>query len=280
MAGREWISLMTRKSVYTFTCIALIFCVLLASGGQRTAHLQGVSTSAATSPATSRAPSAVATSEAVKPASGPAYKIINSEEQLSDYDRYSLRYPIIDTGVTNAEGFNQAVNDFVESQYDTFLSDPNAEGLTETWTTSLLLGFDIHVWSDDILSVQLLGTLTTGGTPRPGFFSYGINYSLKTGKLLTLADLFKPKALYLDNIAPYVLNDLLKQNKEFDRRSLPTTPETYSRWNITQAGLLITFDEFQIKQPTIWTRTPRVLIPYGALGPIINPDGPLAAYVK
>src|SRR5688500_8106622 len=99
MAGREWISLMTRKSVYTSTCIVLIFCVVFASVGQRTAHLQGVSTAISTSAATPR--SLVATSEAVKPASGPAYKIINSEEQLSDFDRYALRYPIIDTGVTN-----------------------------------------------------------------------------------------------------------------------------------------------------------------------------------
>jgi hypothetical protein len=245
----------------------LIFGAQFASGGQRIAHLQGAST-------------AIATSEAITPASGPAYTIIKAEEQLSDSDRYSLRYLIIDAGVTNAEGFNQAVSDFVEAQYEKFLNDPNPTGLTELWTTSLLLGFDIHVWSDDILSVQLSGILHTGGTPRPGYFSYGINYSLKTGKLLTLADLFKPGANYLDNIAPYVLNDLVKQNKFFDRRSLPTTPETYSRWNITRQGLLISFDASQMKQPTIWTRTPNVLIPYGALGPIIKPDGPLAAFVK
>ncbi len=51
--------------------------------------------------------------------------------------------------------------------------------------------------------------------------------------------------------------------------------QNYRNWNITPNGLMITFDEYQVAPYAAGPQT--VVIPYKALGQILEPDGPLAS---
>ena len=101
-----------------------------------------------------------------------------------------------------------------------------------------------------------------------------------------LADLFKPKANYLNVIASYCMKQLTERAKNDDNMlshdSIETgasaRAENYNAWAITKKGLWITFDPYQV---AAYAAGPQhVLVPYSAMKDIIRPDGPIATFAR
>jgi len=113
-----------------------------------------------------------------------------------------------------------------------------------------------------------------------------LNYDVKSGKKLALADLFKDKSKYLGVIAAYCQKDLKERAKKPDAMVLPEMIESgagpkadnYRAWNITKKGLWITFDPYQVAAYVAGTQY--VLVPYSVLKDIIKPDGPIGMYAN
>ena len=156
-----------------------------------------------------------------------------------------------------------------------------------TINSSLDIRYDISLATDDLISTKFdIGTYFQGAA-HPNSNSRVLNYDLKAGKLLKLADLFKPGTKYLQTISSYAIRDLKKQLQskggdslldEDIERGAGADPKNYQSWVITKKGLGINFDSYQVAP---YAAGPQyVLIPYSALKDIINPDGPLAAFVK
>lgn len=157
-----------------------------------------------------------------------------------------------------------------------------------TLSSSLNIGYNISLATDDLISTKFdVGTYLQGAA-HPNSHSRVLNYDVKTGKPLRLADLFKPGAKYLQTISAYSIKELKKQSQSkggepmFDDESVQKgagpNPENYKSWMITKKGLGINFDTYQIAPHAAGPQY--VLIPYSALKDIINPDGPLARFVK
>ena len=110
-----------------------------------------------------------------------------------------------------------------------------------------------------------------------------MNYDVKNGKKLALADLFNPKSNYLSVISMYCIKDLRDQSKrdkesmldeEMMKSGASPRADNYRAWAITRKGLWITFDPYQV---AAYAAGPQfVLVPYSALKDIMKPDGPLA----
>jgi hypothetical protein len=214
------------------------------------------------------------TQQAVQPTCGPAYRVTTATANPLPYARYSIR-----TLTIQQEGFDQAVNDFVTRQVKAFDLDTRRTpplGDTQFLGTYLTLDFEIHTWSDDLLSIRLYGHFYTGGTVYPGRYSHTINYSRKAGKRLTLADLFQPGADYRGLIVRRVTDALRAQGS---RLAQYATPDYETHWNLNETGLLISFDDSYFDQPqNLSEALPQVTIPYSAIDKLIKPDGPIAAY--
>ena len=113
-----------------------------------------------------------------------------------------------------------------------------------------------------------------------------LNYDLKSGKKLALADLFKDKSKYLSVIASYCQKELKDRAKKpeamilmelIDSGAGPRA-DNYRAWNITKKGLWITFDPYQV---AAYAAGPQyILVPYSALKDLIKPDGPIAMYAN
>jgi hypothetical protein len=111
-----------------------------------------------------------------------------------------------------------------------------------------------------------------------------LNYDLKNGRQLKLADLFKPGAKFLPVIATYSIGDLKKQAKDkgllddqIESGAAPAA-KNYLSWNITKKGLGINFDPYQVGP---YAAGPQyVMVPYTILKDLINPDGPIAQFAK
>ena len=111
---------------------------------------------------------------------------------------------------------------------------------------------------------------------------------MKHGRLLKLADLFKPGAKYLDVISAYAIKDLKKQSKAqganamLDDQSIEggasASEKNYGSWTVTKKGLAITFDAYQVGPYAAGPQN--VVVPYSTLKDIINPEGVLGPLTK
>ena len=200
------------------------------------------------------------------------------------------RYPQLTGGSNpNFEKFNQAVRASVTKKVAGFKKDmapedeeePRPEG---SMGSDLNVGYEVALAQDDLISVGFSVGSYYQGAAHPNTFSEVVNYDLKNGKQLKLADLFKPGAKYLQAIATYCIADLKKQAKdkglldEEIQNGASANAKNYQSWTITRKGLGINFDAYQVGP---YAAGPQfVLVPYSALKDVINPEGPVGQFAK
>lgn len=218
-----------------------------------------------------------------------AGKQIKENNKKLQYE-IDVEYPQI-TGSTNpaAEKFNQQARSLVTKEVSSFKADmvERAAEVIETTTESDLgIGYTVAIARDDLISIDFGVGGYYRGAAHPNTHSRVLNFDLKNGKPLRLADLFKPNARYLQAISDYCIKDLQKQSKarenslddESIREGAGPDPKNYQSWTITKRGLGINFDAYQVGP---YVAGPQfVLVPYAAIKDIIKPDGPLAPYIK
>ncbi len=193
------------------------------------------------------------------------------------------------------EKFNQTVRGLVTKKVSDFKAGMQPEeGVTpeetplESMGSDIGIGYTVSLAKDDLISVLFDVSSYESGAAHPNSYSDVVNFDLKNGKLLKLADLFRPGAKYLQTIAAYSISELRKQSKQqgsdsmldedWIQRGAAADSSNYESWTITKKGVAITFDSYQV---AAYAAGPQhVLVPYSALKEIIKPDGPLGQFVK
>jgi hypothetical protein len=166
--------------------------------------------------------------------------------------------------------------------------EPPVELPAESMGSDLTVGYSIALAQDDLISVVFNVGSYSAGAAHPNSYSEVVNFDLRNGKQLKLADLFRPGSKHLQSIAAYCIADLKKQGKQqggesildddwIQRGAAPDT-ENYGSWTMGRKGLGIIFDSYQV---AAYAAGPQhVLVPYSALKQMIKTDGPLAQFVK
>jgi Protein of unknown function (DUF3298)/Deacetylase PdaC len=204
-----------------------------------------------------------------------------------------VQYPQLTGGNNpNLEKFNQAARAAVTRKVAGFKKDMAPEEGENTEETrpedsmgsDLSISYTVALAQDDLVSIGFDVSDYFQGAAHPNHYSDTLNYDLKNGKLLKLADLFKPGAKYLQTIANYCIADLKKQsaqnglNAEEIEKGAAAKSDNYLSWTITKRGLGIDFDPYQVGP---YAAGPQfVLVPYSELKDLINPDGPIAQFAK
>lgn len=204
----------------------------------------------------------------------------------------AAQYPQFSGGNNpNFEKFNQAVRASVTKRVAEFKKDMEAEEGEElrpegSMGSDLTIGYEIALAQDDVVSVRFDVGSYYQGAAHPNSYTDVINYDLKNGKQLNLADLFKPGSKYLQAIATYAIAELKKQSAAAGN-SLPDdmiesgaspSAKNYQSWKITRKGLGIHFDAYQVGPYAAGAHY--VLVPYANLKELINPEGPIAQFAK
>jgi uncharacterized protein DUF3298/peptidoglycan-N-acetylmuramic acid deacetylase PdaC-like protein len=201
----------------------------------------------------------------------------------------AANYPQLTGGNNpNFEKFNQAARALVSKKVAGFKKDlQNDEGLEplpDSMGSDLNVDYTVVLAQDDLVSIKFEVGSYYQGAAHPNSYSDVLNYDLKNGKQLKLADLFKPGAKFLPVIATYSIGDLKKQAKDkgllddqIESGAAPAA-KNYLSWNITKKGLGINFDPYQVGP---YAAGPQyVMVPYTILKDLINPDGPIAQFAK
>jgi len=145
------------------------------------------------------------------------------------------------------------------------------------------VSYSIEYADEDIVALSF-GEDTFAGGAHPNHNFFTINYDLKAGRELRLADLFKPGSNYLKVIADYCAKDL-RSRKDPDsgqNRELATdifadgvkpTADNFKDWAITKKGLLILFPPYQVASYADGPQSS--IVPFSVLKNIARADGPV-----
>src|SRR5258708_7827617 len=215
-------------------------------------------------------------------------KIIKEANKAKHYT-VDAEHPQIE-GDTHFDNFNREVRNLITKDVVAFKTsetsdetDSGSETPAETMDSTLDIGYEIRYATDDLISVEFTEGAYERGAAHGNSNTTVVNYDVKNGKKLGLADLFNPKSNFLNVISEYCLKNLRERSKKdkdamFDEEMMKSgaspRADNYRAWAITKKGLWITFDPYQV---AAYAAGPQyVLVPYSALKDIIKPDGPLA----
>ena len=208
--------------------------------------------------------------------------------------RYTIdaEYPQIE-GDGRFDGFNREARSLVTKDVAAFKTGETDEGdagselPAETQDSSLDMGYEIRFATDDLISIEFTESTYEAGAAHGNSATTVLNYDVRNGKKLALADLFNPKSNYLSVISTYCISNLRDRAKkdqdamiDEDMMKTGASPQAsnYQACAITKKGLWVTFDPYQV---AAYAAGPQhVLVPYSALKEIIRPDGPLAALAR
>ena len=144
------------------------------------------------------------------------------------------------------------------------------------------VGYYVAYADDELLSVGFAEESFYAGAAHPNHATVVLNYDLKAGRALRLADLFQPGSPYLKVISDYCIAKLNGGedigDDDWIKEGAGPKAANYRNWLVRKDGLEITFDQYQVAS---YAAGPQyVTIPFDALKKIVRPAGPLARFVK
>lgn len=227
--------------------------------------------------------------EAQKVFSVGGTKFINQslvEKNESKMFEIKVDYPeLAGAGSAVAAKFNQLIKETVMKEVRDFRKVSLAQAGEDSSLAGersgdnfLEMNYRLDFANERILTVVFGSTVYDGGT-RPNQYSLTINFDLKTGKKIELAEIFKPDANYLKVLSDYSIRNLKEKledmsDDEWLQNGAGAQAENFGSWNITKKGLLINFDPYRVAAYAAGGR--QVLIPYSELKGILSENGLLA----
>lgn len=206
--------------------------------------------------------------------------------------RYSVdaEYPQVE-GDSRFEKFNREARAMITKDVAAFKtsetpqeSDEGSDLPAETRDSTLDIGYQIRLATDDLISVEFHEGQYSRGAAHGNSYTAVLNYDVKNGKKLALADLFTPQSKYLGAISNYCMKELRERAKKGDSMILEDQIESgagpradnYDSWSITRKGLWITFDPYEV---AAYAGGPQhILVPYSVLKDVVKPDGPIGRF--
>ena len=218
-------------------------------------------------------------------------RMIKERNEKYKYD-IDFTYPQLEgAGDAWVAKFNRVVAAVVQGNVKDFRVWPRGaeddRKRTQHWIDafdSLYGRYDVAYATDELVSIRF-DTYTYGwGAAHSVQHFRVVNYDLAAGRHLKLSDLFRPGSRHLRFVADFCVNELRRQSKadcvrygagrECEEQGdfwLPEyvtpTPDNYQNWNLTRAGLLMSFDACRVASCSVGER--EVLIRYTELKNLI-----------
>jgi hypothetical protein len=198
--------------------------------------------------------------------------------------KVSASYPVLSgDDRPAAREFNRRARSFVLDEVTPYLeSDGDAEKEKEPFWKGVEEYHDVYhkvvFASDGLVSTLFYVDSYNWGAAHGIHHPVTLNFDLKAGREIKLAQLFRPGSDYLSRIAALCREDLERQfgrGFPFFTGGLGPKPDNYKSWVVTRGGLVLIFEEYQVVAYA--DGEPKVLIPFDSLKEIIDPRGPLAA---
>ena len=163
-----------------------------------------------------------------------------------------VRYPKITLANTkNAKDFNRWAKKTVMDQVNNFNKMFLEEDVDKSSAPyDLTVNYEVTFLNQDLVSVLFIESSYSGGA-HGNKESYTLNYDLKKGKVLKLADLFKKNTNFVEIISKESITQILKKQgdnsvKEWVTEGAGRHIKNFTAWNISSIGLQFSFDPYQV----------------------------------
>lgn len=187
-----------------------------------------------------------------------------------------------DPGDASTAAFNGVVSAKVDEMTTAFVNDlalyPPDPALVGELGSFFSVNATRFALTPRVVSLRLDVGGYVAGAAHPYSFSQTINFDFATARELILADLFAPGADYLGPISDYCIARLETTDffVGFETGAAPDALN-YRNWSLTDAGLLISFDPYQVGPYAAGPQ--EIAVPYADLATIIDPAGPAGAFI-
>jgi len=230
------------------------------------------------------------------PAGGAALttKQIDEVNKKRGY-RINVDYPQIE----GAAKFNALAAAFATKEAADFRASAGRQpgeqdSMPEAADDSLDVRYFLRSATPEIISVEFQMDYYQHGAAHGSHAFHVINYDVKAGRELVLADLFRPGSDYLSKVSEVSIKQLRRWNKDsadypggggqpyLDEQGIADgakpSADNYQNWTLTPRGLAVTFDYYQLGAYA--AGAPSVVLPYADLKDVLKPDGPAAPLLK
>lgn len=208
-------------------------------------------------------------------------------EETADNPPYTIKaqIPFLEgSDDPRVQNFNTLLKQVIQNEIDAFRegtlafasNPPIAAG------SSFDAGYAVMGQRGEIWSIKYDISFYSDGAAHPGHYSLVLNYDLADGSEMTLDELFISGSNYLQLISDACKAELstrfINFEEDFFSAGADPLPENFTRWNLSNDGLVITFDEYQVAP---YAAGPQVVtIPFSALQSIVNPNGALTLFLQ
>ena len=195
----------------------------------------------------------------------------------------NAQIPILQgSGDSRVTTFNTRLNQIAQDEINQFKNDvlSFASDPPISAGSSFDLQYSVIGQRADIWSIKFDISIYADGAAHPAHYSTTMNYDLSNGREISLDELFLSSSNYLQVISDICKAQLTARDIAFDgiQTGADPLPENYQRWNISNEGLVITFDEYQV---AAYAAGPQVVvIPFPALKGIVNPQSALGSFAQ
>ena len=197
-----------------------------------------------------------------------------------------IHYPqIANPRTPNQQRFNKYVRKLIKTDVKAFRAhcaqnNKHRDGTKRSMEYHLGINYEVFFATTEVLSIKITlesftGYLNSDWVPIP------LNYDLKAGRPLMLADIFKRRSNFLKSISAYSVTEFQKRglncggggisSEQWMREGTKPKADNYAGWNLSRKGLLITFGEYQVGPGCLGLVS--VVVPYDHLRGILRRDG-------
>ena len=204
----------------------------------------------------------------------------NSTESQEFNYQIDATWPNLTGPQAIAAPFNEHINRLVQAVQDDFIAALEARENKKVGgeyfpLSELTLDYDLTYTSEELYSLYLTTTQYIAISAHPNTFSYAINYDVKQGHLLTLADLFLDDVDPVTALQDRVTDELTARGFDIDRGVVEDLMQSREHWNVLTEGLRINFDAYQVAPGAAGPQL--VLIPWGDLSEVLDGDSPFGS---
>ncbi|MDD2922718.1 MAG: DUF3298 domain-containing protein [Anaerolineales bacterium] len=173
--------------------------------------------------------------------------------------------------------FNARLNELVQNEIDRFRQDilANQPVAPIAFGNAFDMTYALIGQRGDVWSIKFDAYFNYDGAAHPGSYSVALNYDLAQGRELALDDLFLHGVNHLQTIADYCKAELSTRDIAFEmfQDGANPTPVNYRNWNLSDEGLVIAFDAYQVAPYAAGPQI--VVIPYAELMRLASPQSAL-----
>lgn len=178
--------------------------------------------------------------------------------------------------------FNARLHQIAQDQIDQFRNDVLSFASNPPISAGSFFDLQYSVIGQrgDFWSIKFDISFYSDGAAHPAHYSLTLNYDLEAAREVTLSALFLPDSNYLEVISEHCKEQLSNRDIAFDgfSQGADPLPENFQRWNLSNAGLVITFDEYQVAPYAAGPQV--VVIPLPELQGIIASPSALDVFVQ